>query len=130
MKSLSGRLRGGSSRLIFNMHGNENRPTLSSLLKRLLGKKKEAARGVRQNYMTYREVLQLVTEAGLEIESWYGFGLSPAGWHMGILKPVATIIDRIAMKIPVLKSLSEDLLFVCKLKPKSLQPVTLKHTEK
>jgi SAM-dependent methyltransferase len=122
MKSLSGRLRGHSSRLIFNMHGNENRPNLSVLLRKILRRKKETTQWawVRQNYMTYREVRQFVKEAGLEIESWYGFGLCPIVWHRGVLKPVAKIIDRIAIRIPFLKALSENLLFVCKLKSNNL----------
>ena len=71
----------------------------------------------RINEMSYKEVRQLVEDSGLEIESWHGFGVIPEFLHRSRLGLLMRIIDRICTKIPFMKPVSYDLLFVCRTKP-------------
>lgn len=106
--SLASRLRGDKSRLIFNIQGNSQSLRHLSIVYR-------SRRGERHNEMSYEEVRQLVEGAGLEIESWYGFGICPPLLHRTVFSPLIRFVERIAVKLPILKRVSYDLLFVCKL---------------
>jgi SAM-dependent methyltransferase len=107
MKCLSSRLRGPESRLIFNIHGNRHSM-------RHLGITYRAIRGEQNSEMTFAEAKSLAEAAGLEIESWFGFGVCPRILHRTILKSFVRFVDRIAAKIRFLRGVSCDLLFVCK----------------
>ncbi len=107
MKVLSLRLRSSKSRLIFNIQGNSRSFRHLSIAYR-------AKRGECHNEMSYKDVCTLVEGAGLEIESWYGFGICPRLLFRTILRPLMRVIDRFAVRLPFLKSVSYDLLFVCK----------------
>ncbi|MCB7128700.1 MAG: class I SAM-dependent methyltransferase, partial [Candidatus Brocadiales bacterium] len=76
LKTLVRHLRGPESTLIFNIHGNRNSARhLGILLRRL--------RGERHNDMTFHQVEELVNQAGLRIENYYGFGIIPRRLHCG-----------------------------------------------
>ena len=107
MKSLAFRLRDDKSRLIFSVQGNSQSFRRLSIAFRTW-------KGEQHHEMSFREVCRLVENAGLVIESWYGFGISPALLHKTMLSPIAKMVDRIVIKLPVLKRFSYDLLFVCK----------------
>lgn len=107
MTALASRLKGPKSRLVFDVHGN-----LTSL--RHVTIKLRPKSGERINEMSYGEARQLVEDAGLEIESCYGFGVIPPGIHRSPLAPVARILDRIFTQLPFMTRVSYDMLFVCK----------------
>lgn len=109
MEFLSAHLNGSEARLIFNIQGNKH-----SL--RHLAIKWRTNKGERINEMSYIEVRQLVEESGLEIESWHGFGVVPPFLHRSLLGSLMRIVDRIFAKLPFMKLVSYDLLFVCKIK--------------
>ena len=109
MVSLASRLSGYKSRLIFNIQGNSHSLRHLSIAYR-------SSKGERHNEMSYGEVCRLAEAAGLEIESWYGYGICPPLLHRTMLGPFARFVDRISAKLPFLKRISYDLLFVCKLK--------------
>jgi len=111
MSSLASRLRKSSGRLIFNTHGN---PYSTYGLGSLCG----AARGHKYRAsLSYPEVRRLVDQAGLEIESWFGFGICPGrAVTRGNLRPVGRRIDSWAARQPFLRWISRDLLFVSRLK--------------
>lgn len=107
MAFLSERLDGSEGRLIFDIQGNKH-----SL--RHLAIKWRTKKGERGNEMSYNEVRQLVEDSGLEIESWHGFGVVPAFLHRSLLGSLMRIIDRMFTKLPFMKLVSYDLLFVCR----------------
>lgn len=107
MEFLSARLDGSEARLIFNIQGNKH-----SL--RHLAIKWRTKKGERINEMSYIEVRQLVEESGLEIESWHGFGVVPPFLHRSLLGSLMRIVDRMFTKLPFMKLVSYDLLFVCR----------------
>jgi len=109
MRSLSSRLRDKDSRLIFSIQGNSQSFRHLSIACRNW-------KGEQHHEMSLRDVRRLVEDAGLVIESWYGFGVSPALLHRTMLSPLVKLVDRVAIKLPVLKRFSYDLLFVCKRK--------------
>jgi SAM-dependent methyltransferase len=108
MNSLAKHLAGEDSRLIFNIHLNRwSVDGLKSLYTRLRGW------GPRTT-MTYPMVRRLVEDAGLEIESWYGFALWPNRLYRGRFGPLLKGIDRQAARIRPLRWISKDMLFVCR----------------
>lgn len=109
MTALSKRLNEKNGRLIFNIHGNKY--SLRHFAVILRNKNKG-----RVNEMSLYEVKQLVKEAGLEIENWYGFGIIPQFFYRTKLRPIISALDNFFSKLPFLKSISCDLLFVCKIK--------------
>jgi SAM-dependent methyltransferase len=107
MKCLASRLRGPESRLIFNIHGNRQSM-------RHLGIIYSTIREEQESEMTFAQTKSLIEAAGLEIESWFGFGVCPRILHRTFLKSFVRFVDRIAAKIQFLRGVSCDLLFVCK----------------
>ena len=112
MAALAARLRGPAARLIFNVHWMPRRPFWKRLVKGLLG------RGSRDPTpsMSLSETRRLVADAGMEIESWHGFGLCPAWMNRSKRRAVARAVDRIAANLPVVKRFPQNRLFVCRLK--------------
>lgn len=109
MRSLARRLAGPDSRLVFNIHGNGwSAEALKSLYQRLRGWGAAST-------MTYPQVRRLVEGAGLVIDTWYGFGLWPYRLYRTPFAPLLKRIDHWAARKPMLKWLSHDMLFVCRL---------------
>ena len=108
MRSLAARLRDRDARLIFNIHGNAwSSVAFKSLYQQLRG-------WGRASQMSYPEVRRLVTDAGLEIEFVYGFGLAPYRLYRSPLKPLLKRLDAWAVGKPGLRWISHDLVFVCR----------------
>lgn len=108
MRSLAGRLAGPNSRLIFNIHANGwSADALQSLYQRLRG-------WGAANTMTYPQVRRLVADAGLEIESWHGFGLWPHRLYRGPLSTFVRWSDQRLSNAPPLRWVSHDMLFICR----------------
>jgi SAM-dependent methyltransferase len=108
LAALASRLRGADSRLIFNMHGNRYSALALANLRRLV---------LRQPFtgsMSIGEVRRLVDDAGLEIESTYGFGLCPPRLYRTPLGGLVRRIDRWAAALRLVRPISQDLLFVCR----------------
>jgi len=108
MRALAQRLAGPSSRLIFNVHGNAwSSVAFKSMYQQFRG-------WGPANRMSYTQIRQLVEDAGLRIETFYGFGLAPHRLYRTPLAPLAKWIDRsLAGKTP-LRWISHDLVFVCR----------------
>lgn len=108
MFALAARLRGPDSRLIFNIHGS-NRSILmaTSAYRRLRGWGPATT-------MSYREVTDLVEQAGLEVEHCYGFGLAPRRLYRSSLAGIVRRLDRWAAHRSVLAGISQDLLLICR----------------
>lgn len=107
MVALGARLRDDDSRLIFNIHGNRWSLRHLGILRRRL-------RGERHSEMALREVRALVEGAGLDIESWTGFGVLPRSAYGWVLAPLARRWDRQLAGRGWLRAVSSDLMFVCK----------------
>jgi len=108
MRSLASRLADGDSRLIFNVHANGwSVDALKSLYQRMRGWGPAST-------MTFPEVRRLVNAAGLEIESWYGFGLWPSRFYRTGNARVFHQLDRLASARRLTKWISHDMLFVCR----------------
>ena len=108
MRSLAQRLAGPESRLIFNIHANTwSSWLLTSAYQRLRGWGPATT-------MSYSQIRRLIEDAGLEIESWYGFGLWPHRLYRTRLSPVLRQADRLATHRHALRWISHDLLFVCR----------------
>ncbi len=108
MPELARRLADDRSLLIFNIHGN----TYSAFGLKALYRHLHGWGGWRT--MSYRQTRQLVEEAGLEIAEWYGFGLFPLRLYRSRLAPAVRGLDRIALRLPLLRWISHDLVFVCR----------------
>lgn len=109
MKALAGRLRDETSRLVFNIHGN--RRSIRHLTMRVRG-----PRDTWCNEMSMEEVRQLTDAAGIEIESWHGFGVLPRFLYKTKASSAARRIDHAAAAAPWLSRISTDLLFICRRK--------------
>ncbi|HLJ80316.1 MAG TPA: methyltransferase domain-containing protein [Ktedonobacterales bacterium] len=108
MRSLASRLADQDSRLIFNIHANSwGINGIKSLYRRSRGWEPVRA-------MSYADVCCLVQEAGLVIESWYGFALWPDRVYRGRLSPFCKELDRLAARVRPLRWISKDMLFVCR----------------
>lgn len=108
MKALASRLADRNSRLIFNVHANSwSVDALQSLYQRLRG-------WGAAHTLSYPEVRRLVDEAGLEIETWYGFGLWPHRLYRGRFGAMTRQVDQWAARIQPLRWISHDMLFVCR----------------
>lgn len=105
---LAERLDGPRARLVFNVHGN------STSVLGLRGLVPFA--GGKANTMAVPEMRQLIDDAGLEIEAWYGHGLVPRRLHVGPLASITRVIDRLAAHPGQrwMRALSRDILFVCR----------------
>jgi SAM-dependent methyltransferase len=108
MASLASRLRTPDSLLVFNIHGNA-RSTLAvtSMYRRLRGWGPAWL-------MSHREVRALVEGSGLEIVDRIGFGLWPRRLYRTRVGGVLRAIDRWAIARRRLRSVSHDLLYVCR----------------
>lgn len=108
MHALAARLASRDSRLIFNVHGNRwSWMSVQALYRRLKGEKLV-------HTMSYAGVRRLVEDAGLEIDTWYGFGLWPHRLYRSRLAPLLKRIDCWAACCRPLRWISHDLLFVCR----------------
>ena len=104
LTSLAQRLRDEHSRLIFNIQGNSwSLDGITSALDR------------RSTTMSHADVRKLADAAGLVIERWSGFGVSPAArQYLRSLQPLLRQVDRWAARRRSLRHVSRDLLFVCR----------------
>lgn len=108
MQALGAHLANHDSRLIFNIHGNRwSWMSIQALYRRIKGESLV-------HTMSYAEVRRLVEDAGLEIDTWYGFGLWPHRLYRGSLAPLLKRIDCWAARRRPLRWISHDLLFVCR----------------
>jgi SAM-dependent methyltransferase len=104
LSALSARLRDADSRLIFNINGNSR--SIHGLMSH---RSDEVA-------MSLRSIRELTAASGLEIESWYGFGVCPGSReHLRALRRPMRAIDTWAAGRRLLRSVSRDLLFFCRL---------------
>jgi SAM-dependent methyltransferase len=110
MATLARRLAGPESRLIFNVHGNRWSAYQSTSLWNLFRAR------ARKNTMSFGDVRRLLDACGLEIESWYGFGVTPKRLHQTRLAPLMRRVDAWASRCPGLRRVSQDMLFVCRKK--------------
>ena len=111
MNCLACHLHDPEDRLIFNVQGNKHDL-------RHLTIKWRPRHGERINEMTYKEIRQVVEYCGLEIESWYGFGVFPPLLHRSWLASLMRVLDKIFATLLFMKWDSYDLLFVCRAGPK------------
>ena len=115
MQSLARRINHINGRLVFNIHGNA-----SSILrvKSVLATKNpsQMARYTGSVTMSLGETYDLVERSGMEVESWYGFGLCPRRLYSTPFRPLVRALDRWAAGVPALRRFSRDLLFVCRAK--------------
>jgi SAM-dependent methyltransferase len=108
MASLAGRLRGPDSLLVFNIHGNAHSSlALTSMYRRLRGWGPAWL-------MSHREVRRLVEGADLTIVDRAGFGLWPHRLYRTWIGPALRAIDRRALTHRVGRSMSHDLVYVCR----------------
>jgi|SRR3989344_4338755 len=112
LRILIPKLRNEHSLFIFNIHGN-----LWS--HRLFSKVWYAMRGRRLNTMTVSEVRRLAKRHGLEIVRWYGFGVKPKFLYRLFGAQFMFAVDSLLSKIPGMKYISYDLIFVCRKKNKN-----------
>lgn len=101
-----------NSVFIFNIHGNLWSHRLFSKLWYML-------RGGRLNTMTVSQVHRLVKRHGLEIVRWYGFGVKPKLFYRLLGARFMFAVDSLLARIPGMKYVSYDLIFVCRKKNKN-----------
>ena len=109
LKRLTSLLKPDGGRLIFNVHGN----------KWSLRKLSTAVRGGSwlkkvDNEMSLSEIRELIHEAGLEIESWKGFGFLPAIIYRTPLRGIGMTVDKLCTKLSFMSGVSINLAFVCR----------------
>ena len=109
MAKLARRLREPDGRLIFNVQGNR-------LSLRHLGILRRRRQGESHAEMSLAEVRQLVEANGLEIESWYGFGVLPRSTQRWVFAPFSRWLNRFLAGKKWVRGISCDLLFVCRRK--------------
>ena len=104
---LTPKLRGADARFIFNIHGNLwSHRLFSKLWYKLQGK--------RLNTMTVRQIHRLAEKHGLEVVRWYGFGVKPKFLYRLLGAKFMFAADSLLSKIPGMRYLSYDLVFVCR----------------
>jgi SAM-dependent methyltransferase len=108
MEALSARLRDDHSVLVFNIHGNAS--SVVGIWRHLRGRRRPAG----AESLSLSEIRRLVAGAGLRIEDWRGYGVTPRRLNRGILAPFMHFVDRMAVLCPPLWFLSRDLIFVCR----------------
>ena len=106
------KLRDEYSIFIFNIHGN-----LASY--RFFTKLWYMARGQRLNTMTVGEAKRMAERHGLEVIRWYGFGVKPKIFYRWFGARFMFAVDSLLAKIPGMKYVSYDLVFVCRKARKS-----------
>lgn len=105
MKALAHNLDKGGI-LIFNNHKNRN-----SVIYRV----GHILRGKRQTSMSLRECTELASAAGLVVESRYFIGVLPVTERYRFLPIwIIRIMERALSKIPLIRSLAHDIVFVCR----------------
>ena len=109
---LAPKLRGADACFIFNIHGN-----LWS--HRLFSKWWYMLRGRQLNTMTIWQAKRLVRAHGLEVARWYGFGVQPKFLYRLFGPKFMYAVDLMLSKIPGMKYVSYDLIFVCRKKNKN-----------
>lgn len=103
MVTLAGGLRDQNSRIIFNVHGS--RRSLRRFAVR-------GRRGPFMNEMSPSEISLMVERAGLEVMSVFGFGVTPARLHRTPLARLMRAVDRLAVRVPLARHVSVDLIYV------------------
>lgn len=103
LRCLAQRLKDDGSLLIFNVHGNSH--GLDGLV---------SLRDRRFVTMSPRQIRNLIAQAGLLVEAWFGFGLTPACGGAPHLRRIARAADVWAAQHQALRPISRDLLFVCR----------------
>jgi len=110
MRDLARRLRGPASRLIFNIHGSSGSVlALTTLYRQLRGWPPLVT-------MSHSDVARLVRDATLEIESVRGYGLLPRRLYRTRLAGLARVIDAVTCRLGILAHLSQDVVYVCRLR--------------
>jgi len=107
LETLVPKLRDEKSLFIFNIHGN----TLSY---RLFAKLWYRLRGRQLNAMTVFAARALARRHGLFVERWYGFGVIPKVCYRWGNARAVFIIDAILSRLPFIKYIAYDLIFVCR----------------
>jgi SAM-dependent methyltransferase len=108
MRDLAARLRDGSSRLIFNVHGNSGSVlALTSRYRRLRG-------WPPLDLLSSSEIRRIVAAAGLEVERTRGFGILPRRLYRSPIAPVVRFVDRLMSELGPLTRASQDILYICK----------------
>ena len=108
MQTLAELLSGPDARLIFNVHGH--RP--SSLL--LQSAYHRLRKWPALHTMSLADINALVDSADLEVVGWYGFGLFPYRLYRTPLSRVAKFLDRLAARRQWLRTVSHDVVVVCR----------------
>ena len=106
------KLRDENSLFIFNIHGNLMSYRLFSKLWYML-------RGRRLNTMTVHTARKLAEQHGLEVVRWYGFGVQPKFLYRWLGSRFMFAVDTFLSRIPGMKYVSYDLVFVCRQARKS-----------
>lgn len=107
LASLVPKLKNEKSVYIFNMHGN-------FFSYRLLTKIWYWFQGRRLNTSTYWESRRLARRHGLYIVRWYGLGFIPKIFYRYGNTSFLQSVDRLVGRIPLMKYVAYDLIFVCK----------------
>lgn len=108
MRDLATRLRDGSSRLIFNVHGNDGSVlAVTSRYRRLRG-------WPPLGLLSSSEIRRIVVAAGLEIERTRGFGILPRRLYRSPIAPVVRFVDRLMSALGPLTPVSQDVVYVCR----------------
>ena len=109
LAALVQKLQNEDSLLIFNIHGNIMSHRIFTKLLFLL-------RGRNLNTMSVGEVKRFASEHGLEVVRWYGFGVIPKVFYRIFGGKLMFMLDSLLARVPLMKFISYDLIFVCKKK--------------
>lgn len=112
MSALASRLRDPCARLIFNVHWMPRGASWKRLVKGSLSRRASDP----TPSLSLSETRRLVTNAGMEIESWHSFGVCPVWMSRSRFRAVASFVDRIVGTIPVIKMIPQNRVFVCRMK--------------
>ncbi len=111
LMTLAAMLADADARLVFNIHGHGRSALgLSEAYRRL-------RRWPPVHLMSKREALQLISDAGLEVEACRGFGLTIARLYRSRLRGIAQTLDAAGAKAGWTGFFAQDLVFVCRQAP-------------
>lgn len=116
LRALRARLDPEEGMLIANVHGNSmSLRHVSLAYRRWRVRRANAAQpDLMLAEMSARQARELFQKAGFEVVEQIGFGVLPQLAHKSALRPIARWIDRRLAAQPLLRSVSVDLLFVCR----------------
>ncbi|MBI5068457.1 MAG: class I SAM-dependent methyltransferase [Deltaproteobacteria bacterium] len=117
LAALRGRLRRPGGILIVNAHGNSRSMRHPAIAWKRLRRRLSPAPpppGEMLAEMGPAETRDLLARAGLAVEAQHGFGVVPPTLYRTPLRGLARAIDGLAAARPLARSVSVDLLFVCR----------------